>query len=75
MPLRITHGDLKASNLLWDADRLVLIDLDAMCQHASPAGFARAWQRDRARFLRNWPAGSPLREWLDRSLPFNQAAT
>lgn len=72
--LRITHGDLKASNLLWDAGRVVLIDLDAMRQHASPAGFARAWQRDRARFLCNWPAGSPLREWLDRSLPGAQPA-
>lgn len=72
--LRISHGDLKASNLLWDAGRVVLIDLDAMRQHTSPAGFARAWQRDRARFLRNWPAGSPLREWLDRSLPGAQPA-
>jgi len=72
--LRITHGDLKASNLLWDAGRVVLIDLDAMHQHTSPTGFARAWQRDRSRFLRNWPAGSPLREWLDRSLPGAQSA-
>ena len=72
--LRITHGDLKASNLLWDAGRVVLIDLDAMRQHTSPAGFARAWQRDRARFLRNWPADSPLRAWLDRSLPGAQPA-
>lgn len=67
--LRITHGDLKASNLLWDAGRVVLIDLDAMCQHASSAGFARAWRRDRARFLRNWPAQSPLYNWLEDSLP------
>jgi len=67
--LRITHGDLKASNLLWHADRVVLIDLDAMCQHVSSAGFARAWRRDRARFLRNWPAQSALYNWLDDSLP------
>ena len=30
---RISHGDLKATNLLWDGARLWLIDLDAVCQH------------------------------------------
>lgn len=67
--LRISHGDLKASNLLWDGERVVLIDLDAMRQHRSAAAHARAWQRDRARLLRNWPAGSALRDWFDRNLP------
>lgn len=67
--LRISHGDLKASNLLWDDGRVVLIDLDAMCQHRSAAAFARAWRRDRARFLRNWPVESVLYRWLDERLP------
>ena len=67
--LRITHGDLKASNLLWYAGRLQLIDLDAMTQHRSTAAFRRAWQRDRARLLRNWPAGSVLHDWLTHHLP------
>jgi tRNA A-37 threonylcarbamoyl transferase component Bud32 len=67
--LRITHGDLKASNLLWEEGRVVLIDLDAMCQHRTEAAFARAWRRDRGRFLRNWAADSPLYRWLDERLP------
>lgn len=67
--LRITHGDLKASNLLWHEGRIVVIDLDAMVQHRSPAAFARAWRRDRARLLRNWPSASMLHGWLDRHLP------
>lgn len=67
--LRITHGDLKANNLLWHAGQVVLIDLDAMTQHASSRAFQRAWRRDRARFLRNWPTGSVLHGWLDANLP------
>ena len=67
--LRISHGDLKATNLLWHDGQVVLIDLDAMTQHRSSRTHAQAWQRDRARFLRNWPAGSPLVRWLDARLP------
>nr|WP_154666114.1 lipopolysaccharide kinase InaA family protein [Thauera linaloolentis] len=66
---RISHGDLKATNLLWHAGRIVLIDLDAMQQHRSAASHARAWRRDRARLLRNWPADSALWRWLDAHLP------
>ena len=67
--LRISHGDLKASNLLWHDGRIFLIDLDAMEQHSSACRYAHAWRRDRARFLRNWPAGSVLHGWLERKLP------
>ncbi|MDR3298682.1 MAG: lipopolysaccharide kinase InaA family protein [Candidatus Accumulibacter sp.] len=67
--LRITHGDLKATNLLWHDQRLVLIDLDALVQHRSDIAFARGWRRDRARLLRNWPADSVLCRWLDAHLP------
>ena len=66
---RIAHGDLKASNLLWDGQELLLLDLDATTAHRDPASFARAWQRDRARLLRNWPADSTLTRWLDQHLP------
>lgn len=67
--LGITHGDLKASNLLWDDGRIVLIDLDALTQHRSRAAFVRAWRRDRGRLLRNWPADSRLHRWLAQALP------
>ncbi|HEX5841053.1 MAG TPA: lipopolysaccharide kinase InaA family protein [Pseudomonas sp.] len=67
----ISHGDLKGHNLLWN-ERLAcwsLIDLDAMQQHRSDRSFARAYARDRARFLRNWPADSQLFQLLDQRLP------
>ncbi len=66
---RISHGDFKGHNLFWDDDRWSLIDLDAMRQHRRQAGFARAYARDRARFLRNWPAESQLHRLLDQRLP------
>lgn len=66
---RINHGDLKATNLLWNADRLYLIDLDAMHQHTSSGSFRRAWRKNRIRFLRNWPSCSALRDALDAVLP------
>jgi heptose I phosphotransferase len=52
--MRITHGDMKASNLILTDDGLFLIDLDAMRQHRFRAGFDRAWRRDMARFAANW---------------------
>jgi len=67
--LKISHGDMKASNLLWQADRLSVIDLDAMVQHDSHKAFIHDWRRDRERFLRNWPKHSVLYQWLDANLP------
>lgn len=66
---KISHGDLKGHNILWHNDRCLLIDLDAVRQHASHGSFARAFKRDRARLLRNWPQDSPLYRLLDKELP------
>lgn len=66
---RITHGDLKATNLLRDGRRISLIDLDAMRQHGSNVTFRRAWRKDCERFLENWPANSAIRKQLAETLP------
>jgi hypothetical protein len=66
---RISHGDFKATNLLWHAGQVWLIDLDGMQAHGSHAAWHKAWCVDRARLLRNWPASSPLTRWLDVNLP------
>lgn len=66
---RISHGDFKGSNILWQAGRWALIDLDAMQHHGNAGTFEAAYARDRARLLRNWPAGSALHRELDRRLP------
>jgi tRNA A-37 threonylcarbamoyl transferase component Bud32 len=67
--LKITHGDMKATNFLWHDRRLVLIDLDSVTEHRGERAFLRGWRRDRARFLRNWPVDSVLYRWLDAHLP------
>ncbi|UUD65932.1 phosphotransferase [Pseudomonas seleniipraecipitans] len=66
---RISHGDCKGTNILWQAGRWALIDLDAMHHHGNASSFKAAYARDRARLLRNWPAGSALYQELDRRLP------
>ena len=66
---RISHGDFKGHNLFWQHGQWSLIDLDAMCQHATQLSFAPAYARDRARLLRNWPSGSALHQRLDAVLP------
>ena len=52
--LRISHGDLKASNFVLSEGRLFLIDLDSMRLHRFRATFERAWRSDMARFEENW---------------------
>ncbi|HZX16393.1 MAG TPA: lipopolysaccharide kinase InaA family protein [Pseudomonas sp.] len=72
---RISHGDFKGHNLFWDESlgRWSLIDLDAMQQHRSAHSFAKAYARDRARFLRNWPADSALYQLLNQRIPLTPA--
>lgn len=66
---RITHGDLKASNLIWHEGSVSLIDLDGLRQHKNDASFLRAWRKDRARLLRNWPSDGAIGRALDATLP------
>ncbi|WP_460417948.1 lipopolysaccharide kinase InaA family protein [Pseudomonas sp. microsymbiont 2] len=66
---RISHGDFKGHNLFWQNGEWSLIDLDAMCQHATQLSFAPAFARDRTRLLRNWPSSSALHQRLDQALP------
>jgi tRNA A-37 threonylcarbamoyl transferase component Bud32 len=52
---RLSHGDMKASNLLvTQAGQVQLIDLDAMREHHYGWAFRWAFNRDQKRFLRNW---------------------
>lgn len=64
---KITHGDMKASNLLWVNNQLFFIDLDGARQHNSMLSWKRSNKRDRKRFLKNWrefPELEALFSWL-----------
>jgi len=52
--LRITHGDLKMTNILVHKLKPVLIDLDGMCEHRTALGFKRTFQQEIKRFMVNW---------------------
>ncbi len=54
---RISHGDLKGTNLLWSSE-LEVIDLDAIRWHRNTARWQRAYQKDCDRLQRNWQSGS-----------------
>ncbi len=51
---RLSHGDLKATNLLVHQKALFIIDLDAARLHSSKWHHQRALQKDKRRFLKNW---------------------
>lgn len=50
----ITHGDMKASNLLWVNKELYFVDLDAARNHKSHMSWQHSHNKDRKRFLKNW---------------------
>ena len=51
---RITHGDLKATNILWSENKPWLIDLDSFKEHRSESAFQRGFNKDVDRLLKNW---------------------
>lgn len=57
---RISHGDLKASNILVDGEQAALVDLDAMREHGSAIRARYGQRRDLRRFLRNWERCPPV---------------
>ncbi|MBM3855578.1 MAG: protein kinase family protein, partial [Verrucomicrobia bacterium] len=66
---RIGHGDLKATNFICSGKDLFVLDLDAMRQYDSETAWRKAWRKDRARFLRNWPQASALQREIEAALP------
>lgn len=57
---RLSHGDLKASNLIWHNGHLYFIDLDAARHHSSKQSWQKANRKDRQRFLKNWQEAQHL---------------
>jgi serine/threonine protein kinase len=51
---QLSHGDLKATNLLWYNEKIFFVDLDAAKRHNNHRNWQRAHRKDRKRFLKNW---------------------
>jgi tRNA A-37 threonylcarbamoyl transferase component Bud32 len=56
--LKLSHGDMKATNIKINHDKPVLIDLDSMQQHQLTWLAQIKHARDLKRFMRNWQTGS-----------------
>ena len=67
--LRISHGDLKATNILIVDGEPQLIDLDSMKQHRSYRSFLPALKNDRDRFMQNWAKMPQVEAIFARVLP------
>ena len=64
----LSHGDMKATNLLVHDEGLVVIDLDSAKQHRWKLFHQIALRRDKARFLKNWSDQPLLYRYLEREL-------
>jgi len=65
---KITHGDLKHTNILIAKDGLKLIDLDAMKFHKRKASFKQKRKKDIARFLKNFPRTPELSAYFKKQI-------
>ncbi|MFQ6403947.1 lipopolysaccharide kinase InaA family protein [Methylophilus sp. 'Pure River'] len=66
--LKVSHGDMKASNLqVTDRGDIVVIDLDSMQQHHRTQMALRAHAKDIRRLLQNWQADTSLYNALVKS--------
>lgn len=56
----LTHGDMKASNILWVDEQLYFVDLDAARKHRTRISWNHANKRDIKRFRKNWSGNTEL---------------
>jgi tRNA A-37 threonylcarbamoyl transferase component Bud32 len=68
----ISHGDMKATNIIIHREEPLLVDLDAMRAHSRGRSFESAHRKDVRRFQKNWadmPEAGELFKDLDTPHP------
>ena len=66
--VKISHGDMKATNFIVSPEGPVVIDLDSMREHQDESHFSRAFDKDLDRLLRNWAEEPEVRQQVGRLL-------
>lgn len=66
---RISHGDLKATNLIVHDGEITLVDLDGLRAYRRSRSFGRQFRKDCHRLLGNWQRHPAIHDALRRSLP------
>ncbi len=51
---RVSHGDMKATNLIVSGEKLYVIDLDGVQRHRGQRQFSKYYRKDLQRFMDNW---------------------
>ncbi len=69
----VSHGDMKATNLIVSGEQLQVIDLDAVQWHRRERPFVKAYGRDLQRFMDNWQ-GKTWQHFEQLLRPFAQRA-
>jgi tRNA A-37 threonylcarbamoyl transferase component Bud32 len=60
--VRMTHGDLKMTNILIHHDKPMIIDLDGMVSHKSISALRHAFKKEMQRFMKNWDSYPSVKE-------------
>lgn len=65
---KMSHGDMKATNILLVDQNLCFIDLDGASMHLSKTAHRRAILKDARRFMKNWQANTDLKAVFNTAL-------
>lgn len=60
----LSHGDMKATNLIHNQSGVSLIDLDSMKKHKHLTAKSSVWQTDMKRFLKNWDSKDSIQQYF-----------
>jgi heptose I phosphotransferase len=66
--VKISHGDMKATNIIINNGKPYFVDLDATKKHVNAKAFKRAFSQDIKRFMKNWHEDSVLFQLFSRCL-------
>lgn len=66
--MKMSHGDLKATNILIENDKPVLLDLDGMKEYKTQKKANRVYKSEIKRFMKNWKNQPGVRALFEKLL-------